>query len=131
MGDFTNITLDGKPLAEVLRQQRLSEVQEHFATEEADLRRKLHAVEIRPCRWRAESEGGSRSKCHIGRCPKSETSPPTNRSAWQRLRTALSNLRGSSACALGSYRLSASAVARREYPLISVVRFEKQTTEKR
>ncbi|MFZ2001273.1 MAG: hypothetical protein WAU73_17940 [Candidatus Sulfotelmatobacter sp.] len=41
MGDFTNITLDGKPLAEVLRQQRLSEVQEHFATEEADLRRKL------------------------------------------------------------------------------------------
>lgn len=41
MSDLANITLNGKPLAEVLRQQRLSEVQEHFATEEADMRRKL------------------------------------------------------------------------------------------
>jgi hypothetical protein len=41
MGDLTNITLDGKPLAEVLHQQRLSEVHAHFVTEEVDLRRKL------------------------------------------------------------------------------------------
>jgi len=41
MGDLTNITLNGTPLAEALRNQRLSDVQEHLATEEADLRRKL------------------------------------------------------------------------------------------
>ena len=41
MGDLANITLNGIPLGEVLRQQRLSEVEEHFATEEADLRRNL------------------------------------------------------------------------------------------
>ncbi len=41
MCDFTNITVNGMPLAEVLHQQRLLEVEKHLATEEADLRRKL------------------------------------------------------------------------------------------
>jgi hypothetical protein len=41
MGDLRNITVNGLSLEEVLRQQHLSEVQQHFATEEADIRRKL------------------------------------------------------------------------------------------
>ena len=41
MGDLRNITLNGMPLAEVLRQQRLAEVHAYFVTEEADLRRTL------------------------------------------------------------------------------------------
>jgi len=41
MGDFANITLNGKPLSEVLRQQRLTEVERHFASEQAEVRRQL------------------------------------------------------------------------------------------
>lgn len=41
MGDFANITLNGKPLSEVLRKQSLNDVERHFASEEAALRRQL------------------------------------------------------------------------------------------
>lgn len=57
MGDLTNITLDGKPLAEVLRQQRLSEVHAHFVTEEADLRRKLARGRSTPVPLAARKRG--------------------------------------------------------------------------
>jgi len=57
MGDLTNITVNGRPLAEALRQQHLSEVQEHFATEEADLRRKLARGRSTPLPLAARKRG--------------------------------------------------------------------------
>jgi hypothetical protein len=57
MSDLTNITVNGMPLAEALRQQRLSEVQEHFATEEADLRRKLARGRSTPVPLAARKRG--------------------------------------------------------------------------
>jgi hypothetical protein len=39
MGDFTNITLNGKPLTEFLSDEYRREVEQHFATEEIGLRR--------------------------------------------------------------------------------------------
>src|SRR5208283_2291575 len=57
MGDLTNITLNGIPLAEVLRQQRLSEVQAHFVTEEADLRRTLARGRSTPVPLAARKRG--------------------------------------------------------------------------
>ena len=57
MGDLTNITVNGMPLAEALRQQSLSEVQEHFATEETDLRRKLARGRSTPVPLAARKRG--------------------------------------------------------------------------
>jgi hypothetical protein len=39
MGDFANITLNGKPLTEFLSDEYRREVEQHFATEEIGLRR--------------------------------------------------------------------------------------------
>ncbi len=57
MSDLTNITVNGMPLAEALRQQRLSEIQEHFATEETDLRRKLARGRSTPVPLAARKRG--------------------------------------------------------------------------
>lgn len=39
MGDFVNITLNGKPLTEFLSDEYRREIEQHFATEEIGLRR--------------------------------------------------------------------------------------------
>ena len=57
MSDLTNITVNGMPLAEALRQQHLSEVQEHFASEEAGLRRNLARGRSKPVPLAARKRG--------------------------------------------------------------------------
>lgn len=41
MGDFANITLNGKPLADFLLDQNRREIERHIASQEAELRRNL------------------------------------------------------------------------------------------
>jgi hypothetical protein len=41
MSDLANITVNGKPLAEFLRDEHRREIEQHFATEEIGLRRAL------------------------------------------------------------------------------------------
>jgi hypothetical protein len=64
MGDVTNITLNGMPLAEALRQQRLLEVQEHLATEEDVLRRKLSRGRSAPVPLVAGKRGRKLTEIH-------------------------------------------------------------------
>ena len=57
MSDFANITLNGKPLSEVLRQQRLNDVENHFASEEASIRRNLARGRATPLPLAAAKRG--------------------------------------------------------------------------
>ena len=50
MGDFTNITLDGKPLVNFLLDQQRREIEMHIASEVAELRRGLPRARVRPYR---------------------------------------------------------------------------------